>query len=669
MKTKERIVEERGVSSISFIWLYVTDFFIFNIAYFLCNFLKRGTFNLTGNYTMLLFLFYICWFVASFTAKKFEEESYLTFKNGLRCFGRSSLYMLYCIAFAVVFLGVPGFSRVQLFSTCLATFFIESLVWFVYYKSQKREGYEYRNVKSDSPKVAATTSPFSYVLFGMDFLLLILSLITVNYIKRGHLAFPESYEMLFIMILGLWFTVSLITDKFRSNSIKNYTLALAQWLKAGAIMLALVAVAVFGLRLFYISRFQSFGTVLMLLLFEAAALRIYFLWKREEKKADDIESIETVKKILGQKSLNLDVDVETIRENLFEPVRGKLEEKLKSIDHKLFEFIDEHVDLGNILCLETTADTSRKVFSLTADQVPIRLMLNLRKINDIRRINQYLLDIHQVLLPGGYFIGRAHTIVTHKEWIYDKYPRYIVKYVYMVDFCFNRVIPKLPFLNKIYFALTNGKDRVISRAELLGRLHFCGFEIVAEKNIDKRLCVIARKVKSPSLDVSPTYGPLVELKRVGYNNNIIKTYKLRTMHPYSEYLQQYIFENFGGTVDGDGFQNDFRITGWGKICRKFWIDELPMLMNWLKGDLKIVGVRPLSQHKFSMYSEENQKLRVTVKPGLVPPFYADLPKDFEGLQESEAKYIKLYHKNPIATDIRYFFVVMWNIFVKKARSK
>ena len=55
----------------------------------------------------------------------------------------------------------------------------------------------------------------------------------------------------------------------------------------------------------------------------------------------------------------------------------------------------------------------------------------------------------------------------------------------------------------------------------MGRLSFCGFEIVAEKRIDKRLCVIARKIMAPSLDVNPTYEPFVELKRVGFNKDLI----------------------------------------------------------------------------------------------------------------------------------------------------
>ena len=94
-----------------------------------------------------------------------------------------------------------------------------------------------------------------------------------------------------------------------------------------------------------------------------------------------------------------------------------------------------------------------------------------------------------------------------------------------------------------------------------------------------------------------------------------------------------------------------------------------MLINLLKGDLKIVGVRPLSSAKFNMYPSEVQDLRTKTKPGLVPPFYADIPNNFEELVESEVKYLNQYLKNPFLTDIKYFYKAFVNILFRGARSK
>ena len=99
------------------------------------------------------------------------------------------------------------------------------------------------------------------------------------------------------------------------------------------------------------------------------------------------------------------------------------------------------------------------------------------------------------------------------------------------------------------------------------------------------------------------------------------------MHPFSEFLQQYIYEqNF--LDEKSKFKDDFRITTIGKIMRKLWIDEFPMIINLFKGELKIVGVRPLSQQYFNLYPEEMRQFRTKFKPGLVPPYYVDLPKKF-----------------------------------------
>lgn len=115
--------------------------------------------------------------------------------------------------------------------------------------------------------------------------------------------------------------------------------------------------------------------------------------------------------------------------------------------------------------------------------------------------------------------------------------------------------------------------------------------------------------------------------------------------------------------------NDYRISTAGRILRKFWLDELPMIINLLKGDLKLVGVRPLSRHYFSLYSRELQELRSKHCPELIPPYYADMPKTLDEIMASEINYLNAYDKQPFLTDIRYFFKAFYNILIKKARSK
>lgn len=178
---------------------------------------------------------------------------------------------------------------------------------------------------------------------------------------------------------------------------------------------------------------------------------------------------------------------------------------------------------------------------------------------------------------------------------------------------------------------------------------------------------ILKKTKLPRTDPNPTYGPLIRLKRLGQNGRIIYIKKLRTMHPYSEYLQEYVFKA-NDLQEGGKFKNDFRVTSWGRILRALWIDELPQLLNWLSGDLALVGVRALSEHYYSLYPPDMQQLRLKVKPGLLPPFYTDLPQTFDEIVGSERRYILAKQAKPCATDWKYFWNGVWNIIFNRARS-
>jgi lipopolysaccharide/colanic/teichoic acid biosynthesis glycosyltransferase len=244
----------------------------------------------------------------------------------------------------------------------------------------------------------------------------------------------------------------------------------------------------------------------------------------------------------------------------------------------------------------------------------------------------------------------------------------VLNYIYYIfDFIIKRILPKLKFTRGLYYFLTRGENAVLSRAEALGRISRAGFRIKQESFIGNLLCIESLKIAEPFPVNENVYGPLIALSRVGRDGNMIKVYKLRTMHPYSEFIQDYIYEQHD-LQDGGKFRNDFRITSWGAICRRIWLDELPMLMNFFRGDMKFVGVRPLSKHYFELYRRDVQERRIKYKPGLIPPFYVDMPADLEAIQASEVKYLDSFDRHPLYTDFRYFWKAWWNILFRKARS-
>ncbi|MBV6510884.1 MAG: hypothetical protein FMNOHCHN_00362 [Ignavibacteriaceae bacterium] len=297
----------------------------------------------------------------------------------------------------------------------------------------------------------------------------------------------------------------------------------------------------------------------------------------------------------------------------------------------------------------------------------LKNLVNVQKINDIRYINKFFEAVNNLLPDGGIFIGCAETMEERRVRILRKFPKPLAYPYYFFDFIVKRVLPKTRLTRKIYFMVTGGRNRVISLPEVLGRLFSCGFEVVKHTEIDNQLWFIARKVKEPAFNEYATYGPFIKLNRLGRNGKMIQVYKLRTMHPYSEYLQNYVYQMNALAVGGK-FKDDFRVTSWGKLFRKLWLDELPMLINWLKGDLKLVGVRPLSAHYLGLYTEELRARRRNFKPGLIPPFYVDLPKTLDEIMASESRYLESFEKAPFRTDIKYFFKALRNIFIKRARS-
>lgn len=206
-----------------------------------------------------------------------------------------------------------------------------------------------------------------------------------------------------------------------------------------------------------------------------------------------------------------------------------------------------------------------------------------------------------------------------------------------------------------------------SLAEMLGRLAFCGFEILNLKQVGNLVYFITRKKSVPLSETDPTFHHIMQMKRIGKHGKIIGVYKFRTMYPYSEYIQDYVVKNNG--YDAIGKPNmDFRVTQFGKIIRKIWIDEIPQLVNVIKGDMNLVGVRPITRFGYSNLTPELQIERIKYKPGLIPPNVSLKLTGFQGVIEAETKYLNEMKTNPLKTNIKYFFMAVFNILSFKANS-
>ncbi len=141
---------------------------------------------------------------------------------------------------------------------------------------------------------------------------------------------------------------------------------------------------------------------------------------------------------------------------------------------------------------------------------------------------------------------------------------------------------------------------------------------------------------------SPGASPIFSQVRVGRKGKEFKFLKFRSMVPDAEAkLEQLLDRN---EMDGPVFKirDDPRITRVGRVIRKTGIDELPQLLNILKGDMSIVGPRPALPREVAQYSEYEQQ-RLWVTPGLtcywqIQPRRNEL--SFEEWMELDLKYIR-----------------------------
>jgi len=123
------------------------------------------------------------------------------------------------------------------------------------------------------------------------------------------------------------------------------------------------------------------------------------------------------------------------------------------------------------------------------------------------------------------------------------------------------------------------------------------------------LAALAIKLSSP--------GPVMFIqKRLGLNKRHFGIYKFRTMVTDAEKRMKEI-EHLN-EVSGPVFKikNDPRITKVGKFLRKTSIDELPQLLNVFKGDMSLVGPRPLPIRDYEGFSEDWQRRRFSIRPGI-----------------------------------------------------
>lgn len=142
--------------------------------------------------------------------------------------------------------------------------------------------------------------------------------------------------------------------------------------------------------------------------------------------------------------------------------------------------------------------------------------------------------------------------------------------------------------------------------------------------------------------------------RPGKNEQLFKIIKFKTMNDKKD-------------VDGNLLPDSKRLTKIGKIVRKTSLDELPQLINVLKGDMSLIGPRPLLPEYLPLYNEI-QKKRHDVKPGITGWAQVNGRNAISWSQKFE--YDIWYVDNlSYLLDVKIFFLTIKKIFISEGISQ
>lgn len=612
-------------------------------------------------------ILFASWFLVTLLSKKFKVQEKKDYFALLEPYWQAALVFVLLLTLLIYLLGWVTLPRFILYGTLSVYMLFEFMyVGFYFLWLRKRE--------------PQRRLPFQLLFFIAEVVVITISFLFIYSSKLDVLRLEEKYLLALVGIYFAWLLVSILIHRFNVQVNRGFWKAITPFWRSESLILGLVSLLFFIVTRGSMSRMIIFGSIAAFIVLENMVVSVYYLYAQFLRAEEDPAEL-----LADELAHEREAAAETsAREALEAPAAGryryqeaedqlgilrrKLERLFLSKHREVYEFIGQYVDLGRFDILSSALMFAGSTYNIgIMEDDSLGFFFNFERANNFRRVNQVFIATNAKLKNGGVLVGCFESLDQRKARIFRKFPRWFGRVFYGIDFFYKRIMPKLPLLKKIYFWISRGKRRVFSRTEVLGRLYYCGFEVIGLRPIDNIFYFIAKKTKEPRTDAQPSYGPVFRQRRLGRDGRILHIYKLRTMHPFAEYLHQYIFDKHQ-LEDSGKIKNDFRITSWGRFFRKTWIDELPMLANWLKGDLKLVGVRPLSETFFKTYPQDLQELRVQFKPGLIPPFYADMPDGIEQVWESERRYLGKYRAHPFGTDFIYFFKALNNILFHHAKS-
>jgi len=157
--------------------------------------------------------------------------------------------------------------------------------------------------------------------------------------------------------------------------------------------------------------------------------------------------------------------------------------------------------------------------------------------------------------------------------------------------------------------------------------------------------------------------------RVGYRGREFKVLKFRSMYPDAEErLKKILEEDPKAREEWEKtfkLKNDPRVTPIGKFLRKTSLDELPQFFNVLKGDMSVVGPRPVVKEELEKYYKDKAKYYLSVKPGITGYWQVEGRSDVEDYQERVNMDVWYVENQSFLLDLKIILKTVWVMLTGK----